>query len=85
MRQGGRGSVVLPAPLADSPAAAVLQARDINADSFTSEAAIPVPVTLNETKAKLGVTSTAQKKRRTMDSATHTELRDSWYDFSGIQ
>ncbi|EYC31023.1 hypothetical protein Y032_0004g1910 [Ancylostoma ceylanicum] len=75
MRQSGRGSVILPTPLADSPIASVLQARDINADSFSSEAAIPVPVTLNETKAKLGMTSTVQKKRRTMDSATHTELR----------
>ncbi|KHJ97207.1 hypothetical protein OESDEN_02823 [Oesophagostomum dentatum] len=71
----GRGSGMIPTSLADSPVASVLQARDINADSFSSEAAIPVPATLNETKAKLGVAASAQKKRRTIDPATHTELR----------
>ncbi|VDM70824.1 unnamed protein product [Strongylus vulgaris] len=75
MKQGGRSSTIISTSLGDSPNASVLQARDINTDSFTSEAAIPVPVTLNETKAKLNITGNVQKKRRTIDPATHTELR----------
>ncbi|WKX94803.1 hypothetical protein Q1695_011794 [Nippostrongylus brasiliensis] len=68
----GRDPMTLSTSMISSVINPVLQARDTNADSF-SEPAIPVPDTMNETKARLS--TNPQKKRRTIDPATHIALQ----------
>lgn len=69
----GRDPMSLSASMISSSINPVLQARDTNADSF-SEPSIPVPESLNETKAKL-TSINPTKKRRTMDSAALNSIQ----------